>query len=281
MRRPKRSHCPEGQDFVVGRSGRLTPVHTPKLGARCTCGPCRGKRAWTPERSAARSAEYRARVAAGVQFGTHEPKDRADRWQPQHDALIRAMLGTADTTTIAEALTARFSWPRTTTSVRSRIKTLGLSRLAVRPRSRREVAHALGVSEELVLRWIEAGMLAGTPWRLGGGRRKDNISMAFSAADIERFLREHADLVHPERIRDRKLRALVEGLTRGRRALPLREAARLAGVPYANLMYWVKRGKVPSAYQVGGRFWRVPADALASLRAMPDQRTRAGRAVAS
>jgi excisionase family DNA binding protein len=187
------------------------------------------------------------------------------------------MLGTMDAATIAAKLSEQFPWPRTETAVKSRVKVLRLSLLVVRPMSRREVEHALGVSDDTIVAWIAQGLLVGTPWKLGGGQRKANISRAFTRAEVEAFVRTHPELVQVARIRDRGFRALVEGVTRGRRPLTIKEAARLANVEYGTLMYWCKHGKVPSAYQVDGRHWRISATDLPLLRSMPDQRTQAAQ----
>lgn len=214
-RRPRNSRCPEGQQFVMGGRGILVPVHTVKLGPACRCGPCRQDGRWTPEARAARSAEYRAKVAAGVQFGTRGTKRIASRWTPEQEQALAALLGTMDTAGIAGELTRRFSYPRTEIAVRERIKVLGLSRLTVRPWSRQEVARALGVSYERVRDWTRIGWLTGTPWRLGGGQRAAHISQTFSVADVERLLRARPDLVDVNRIRHSGLRTLVQGLSRG------------------------------------------------------------------
>jgi DNA-binding transcriptional MerR regulator len=252
-------------------------LHTPKLGSRCHCLGCCQRRWWTPERKAARSAEYRIKVAGGAQFGSHKPKRIACRWLPEHDTALGDLLGKGDVTWIAAELTRRFDWPRTEEAVRSRIKKLKLSRLTVRPWSCRELVRLLGVSDDTVRSWIVRGLLVGTPWRLGGGRRKGNVSQAFTRADVERFLRAHPGLVHPGRIRDAGLRALVEGVTRGRRPLTIPEAARLANVRVGTLRYWCKVGKVPTATQADGCHWRISAVDLALLRVMPDGRTREAR----
>lgn len=250
----------------MGSRRKLVPIHTPKLGAACKCGACRMARVWTPEAKAARSAEYRAKVAAGVRFGTTRPKAIACRWLPEHESALRAMLGTLDTETIAARLTERFGYPRTETAVRSRIKVLGLSRLAVRPWSKRELWRLLGLTEDRLDRYIERGMISGTPWKMGGGKRKGNRSPAFARADVERFIRTHPLCLTPSLIRDAGLRSLAESLTRGRPTLTVPEAARLAGVPYATLMSWCKSGRVPSAHQIDGRYWRIAHDDVAAIR---------------
>lgn len=249
----------------MGSRGKLVPVHTVKLGKDCRCGACRAARIWTPEARAARSADYRAKVAAGVRFGTTRPKSLACRWLPEHEAVLRDLLGTLDTETIAARLTERFGYPRTETAVRSRIKVLGLSRLTVRPWSKRELQRLLGLSEDTLDRYIALGMIAGTPWKLGGGKRKGNRSLAFMRADVERFIRAHPLCVQPVRIRDAGLRSLAESLTRGRPTLTAPEAARLIGMPYGTLMYWCRSGKVASARKIDGRYWRVSHDDVAGL----------------
>lgn len=214
MRRPRYSHCPEGQSFVPGRTGMLVPVHTPALGADCKCAPCRQQRIWTPERRAARSVAYRAKVAAGVQFGTRRPKSLASRWTPEQEQALVSLLGTMDTAGIAAELTRRFGYPRTVIAVRERIKVRKLSRLTVRPWSRQEVARALGVSIERVRGWVRRGWLSGTPWRLGGGQRPDHVSQVFAMADVERLVRERPGLVRPDRVRHAGLRTLLIGQSR-------------------------------------------------------------------
>lgn len=215
MKRPRRSRCPAEQQFVTGRSGRLTPVHTQSLGSACRCGPCRQSGRWTPEARAARSAEYRTKAAAGVTFGTRGPKRIASRWLPEHERALVDLLGRMDTAGIAAALTQQFGWPRTETAVRERIKVRKLSRLTVRPWSQREVAWQLGVGYERVRNWVRLGLLTGTPWKLGGGQRRAAISQVFSVADVERFLRAHPDLVRVFVIRHPVLRALMIALCRG------------------------------------------------------------------
>lgn len=265
--RPRYSRCPEGQEFVPGSKGKRVPVHTRKLGDRCRCGSCRTSRIWTPEARAQRSADYRAKVAAGIQFGSRGPKRIACRWTPEQDAALTALLGTMDTETLAAKLTERFVYPRTETAVRSRVKVLGLSRLSVRPWSKRETHRLLGITEDCLDRFIARGLIAGTPWKLGGGKRKGNRSVAFTRADLERFIREHPACVVPERIRDAGLRTLAASLTRGRKTLTVPEAARRLGMPYATLMYWCKSGRVPSAHQIDGRYWRIALDDVTRLRA--------------
>lgn len=264
-RRPRYSHCPEGQEFVPGRGGKLVPVHTRTLGDACRCGACRQRRIWTPERRAARSAEIKQQYADGRRQGRRRPAI-ACRWLPEHEHALREMLGTLDTETIAARLTERFGWPRTETAVRSRIKLLGLSRLAVRPWSKRELWRLLGLTEDTLDRYIKHGLIAGTPWKLGGGKRKGHRSVAFTRADVERFIRAHPLCVETGRIRDPGLRALARSLTRGRPALTVPEAARLIGMPYAQLMYWCKTGRVPSARQIDGRYWRVGYEDVARLQ---------------
>ena len=213
MKRPRYSRCPEGQDFVVGRSGRLVPIHTQKLGSACRCGPCRQAGKWTPEARAARSAAYKGRC-----LRPPGPQKIASRWTPEQEAALSALLGRGDTAWIAAELTRRFTYPRTVTAVRERIKVLGLSRLSVRPWSAREVAYQLGVSYERVQReWVRLGWLIGTPWHLGGGQRKAAVSQAFTVADVERLLRARPDVVQVEHVRHPGLRTLVIGLRRGRR----------------------------------------------------------------
>jgi len=181
-------------------------------------------------------------------------------------------LGQGDTAWLAEQLSEQFSVRRSTTAIRQRIKRLGLSRLTVRPLSQLEASRALGVSEELFSRWRHDGLIAGIPWHLGGGQRKGNVSQVFTRAQVESFLRAHPDRVHPERIRDRGFRALVYAVTRGRRALTRPEAARLSGMSAHMLDYWIKQGQVPDAYQIDGRFWRIPAADLPALRALAGRR---------
>lgn len=264
--RPRHSRCPEGQAFVPGRHGKLVPAHTPNLGADCRCLPCRGKRQaarWTPELRAARSAAY-----TGRSFRPRAPKRaKADVWTPQQDDALRALLGKGDRFWIAEQLTARFQCPRTATAVHVRIKKLGLSLLTVRPLSRFEVGRSLGVSDALAERWVHDGLLVGIPWHFGGGQRRGHVSQAFAREHVEAFLRAHVDQVAVGRIRDRGFRALAEALTRGAR-MPLRlaEAAKLAGVCQKTVRYWIDRGRVPGAYQVRGRFWRIPASEVPILR---------------
>lgn len=250
----------------MGAKRKLVPIHTPKLGAACKCGACRMARVWTPEAKASRSAEYRAKVEAGVRFGTTRPKQIACRWLPEHESVLRDLLGTLDTETIAARLTERFGYPRTETAVRSRIKVLGLSSLAVRPWSKRELWRLLGLTEDRLDRYIALGMIAGTSWKMGGGKRKGNRSVAFGRADVERFIRAHPLCLEPTRIRDAGLRSLAESLTRGRPTLSVPAAARLSGVPYATLMYWCKSGRVPSARQIDGRYWRIAHEDLAAIR---------------
>lgn len=264
--RPRRSRCPEGQAFVPSRHGKLVPAHTPSIGAACRCLHCHGKRQaarWTPEMRAARSAAYTGRT-----FTPRSPKRaKADVWTPQHDDALRALLGKGDRFWIAEQLTARFQCPRTDEAVQSRIKKLGLSRLAVRPLSRLEVGRALGVGDALAERWVREGLLVGIPWHFGGGKRKANVSQAFAREHVEAFLRAHVDQVAVDRIRDRGFRALAEALTRGSRMpLTLASAARLSGVCQKTVRYWIDRGRVPGAYQVRGRFWRIPSSEIPTLR---------------
>lgn len=214
VRRPRYSRCPEGQSFVPGTGGKLLPAHTPSLGARCRCASCRQAGRWTPEARAARSAEYRAKVADGVQFGTKGPKRIASRWLPEHEQTLVALLGTMDTASIADELTRRFGWPRTEIAVRERIKVRRLSRLTVRPWSQREVARVLGVGYEQVRGWVRRGWLTGTPWKLGGGQRPGAISQTFTVADIERLLRERPSLARVETVRHPSLRTLLMALSR-------------------------------------------------------------------
>jgi hypothetical protein len=209
-----RSRCPAGQHVAVSRNGKRFPVHTAKLGAACCCGACRSQRIWTPERRAGRSAEYRAKVAAGVQFGSRRPKAIASRWQPEQDQALAGLLGTMDTAGIAAELTRRFGYPRTETAVRERIKRRKLSRLSVRPWSQREVAWVLNVGYERIRAWVRRGWLTGTPWRLGGGQRKAAISQTFTVADVERFLRAHPTLAQPQTIRHAGLKTLALALSR-------------------------------------------------------------------
>lgn len=198
----------------MGARGKRVPIHTPGLKDACRCGPCRQAGRWTPEARAARSAEYRAKVAAGVQFGTRKPKRLASRWTPEQEQALVSLLGTMDTAGIAAELTRRFGWPRTVIAVRERIKVRKLSRLMVRPWSRQDVARQLGVSYERVRDWVRSGRLTGTPWHLGGGQRADHISHVFSVADVERLLRESPGLVPPAQIRHAGLKTLAVGLSR-------------------------------------------------------------------
>jgi hypothetical protein len=246
----------------MGAKGRLVPVHTPRLKDACRCGPCRQRTVWTPERRAAVSARQR-----GVKRPDRKRPSIACRWLPEHEHLLRELLGTVDTETIAACLTERFGWPRTEQAVRSRIKLLGLSRLTVRPWSKRELWRLLGLTEDRLDRYLALGMISGTPWKLGGGKRKGNRSVAFTRADVERFIRAHPACVVPSAIRDGGLRTLAESLMRGRPTLSIPEAARRIGMPYATLMYWCKTGRVPSAAQIDGRYWRVALDDVAALSA--------------
>jgi hypothetical protein len=209
MRRPRHSHCPEGQDFVTGKHGKLVPIHTPKLGGTCRCGPCRQRRLWTPERRAARSAAYKGRC-----LRPPGPQKIASRWTPDQEAALVSLLGTMDTAGIAAELTRRFGWPRTVTAVRERIKVRKLSRLTVRPWSQMEVARILGVGYERVRGWVRQGWLTGTPWHLGGGQRPDALSQAFTVADVERLLRARPGLVRLDQIRHGGLKTLAQGLHR-------------------------------------------------------------------
>lgn len=209
MRRPKRSHCPSGQQFVVGRLGKLTPVHTLGLDGGCRCSSCRQAGRWTPEARAARSAAYKGRC-----LRPPGPQNIASRWLPEHEHVLKSLLGTMDTAGIAAELTRRFGWPRTDTAVRERIKVKGWSRLMVRPWSRADVARALGVSYERVRDWVRAGRLTGTPWHLGGGQRKDHVSQVFAVSDVERFIRAYPELVRADQVRHPGLRTLALALSR-------------------------------------------------------------------
>lgn len=260
MSRPRYSHCPEGQQFVPGRHGKRVPIHTPKLGDACRCGSCRMARIWTPERRAAASERMRARPKM-----RRKSPSIACRWLPEQEQTLAALLGTMDTAGIAEELTRRFGWPRTEIAVRQRIKVLGLSRLTVRPWSKRELWRLLGLSEDTLDRYIDRGMLTGTPWTLGGGKQKGNRSLTFTRSDVERFIRAHPSCVEPTRIRDAALSALARSLTRGRPALTVREAAQASGLPYSKLMYWCRIGRIPSAHQIDGRFWRVSYEDVTHL----------------
>lgn len=210
-KRPRYSLCPRGQQFVPNRTGMLMPTHTPGLGDACKCASCRQRRLWTPERRAARSAAMQGR-----RIGPTTPRKIASRWTPAQERTLAALLGTMDTTGIAAELTRRFGYPRTVTAVRERIKVLGLSRLTVRPWSRLDVARQLGVGDGVVRGWVRLGWLTGTPWRLGGGRRPDHVSQAFTVADVERLIRLHPTLVSPSQVRHPGLRTLVLALSRRR-----------------------------------------------------------------
>lgn len=208
-RRPRYSHCPEGQQFVVGKRDKLVPIHTPALGDACRCAPCRQCLIWTPERRAAVSARVRGRKAP------HRKRPSiASRWLPEHEQALVALLGTMDTAGIAAELTRRFGWPRTETAVRERIKVRKLSRLTVRPWSQAEVAWQLGVGYERVRGWVRSGWLTGTPWKLGGGHAANKISQVFSVADVERLLRERPGLAPAEGIRHAGLKTLAVALSR-------------------------------------------------------------------
>lgn len=143
----------------------------------------------------------------------------ARRWLPEHERVLGELLGTMDTIEIAAELTRRFGYPRTNDAVRVRISVLGLSRLTVRPWSQLEVARILGIGYERIRGWVRCGWLTGTPWRLGGGQRRDNVSAAFTRADIERFFREHPGMVQPQQIQDSGLRTLAIGLGRRQEAI--------------------------------------------------------------
>ena len=280
--RPRISHCPPGQEFVRAHiTGKLKPIHTPRLKSRCHCAPCRARRIWTPERRAAAGERNRARAAGGFQFGARKDgrprRAKSDVWTPQQDAALDALLGQADTWTIAEILTERFGVARTHTAVVNRIKRRGLSLLVVRPWSRRELVRLLGVSDETLVEWIERGLLIGIAWRFGGGLKLDHVSAAYPRSAVERFVRAHPELLNADRVRDSGLRLLLRSLTRGRLTVSGAEASRRTGVPAHRVHNWCQEGRVPSAHKIGHQ-WRISLEDLPLLATLPDLRTRAARA---
>jgi hypothetical protein len=273
------------QEYEARPSGRRRPVHTPRLTASCACISCVRRRWWTPERRAARGEQIRAAYAAGTRrVGRDGNRKKVTFWQPQQDAALRELAGRYDSLTIAQILSERFGQPRTATAVTHRCKTLGISRMDIRPLTSSEVGRIFGgISRETVrVRFVKSGLLVGT-LRRGGphGMRM------FTRADLERLIREHPEAYDAATIRDPALRALAGATRRGRRLLPTSEVTRLTGIDNRTLAGWYAAGRVPTARKVHGVLpgatgaWLIEAGDLATVRAIRDGYAAGARARAA
>lgn len=274
------TEAPAGQEYGLDRIGRRVAAHTPRLKSACACKNCWAKRWWTPERRAARAADLRQQYADGRRQPRHDLNDvRAARWRAEEDAYLRSLVGRHDCLTIASLLTERFGYPRTEAAVTHRVRTLGISRMDVRPLSSSEVGRIFGISRETVrARFVNRGLLVGQ-LRRGGphGMRM------FARAELEQLVRDHPEAYNVEAIRDPALRALAEAVARGRRLLGSSEVRRLTGVDVRQLLRWYADGLVPSARRVAGvRFgrgggWLIEAADLAVIRQLDAERTERRR----
>lgn len=273
------------QEYAPDRRGYRRPIHTERL-ADCICTGCAQRRYWTPERKAARAEETRRQYADGRRvWSPNANLKRASHWQPEQDALLRELVGRCDIATLARRLTERFGVPRTESSVKHRIKRLGLFILDHRPYTTGEVARMLGMSRTNLLEtWVGTG-------RLHGERRRCGLHgmLTYSRGELDRFVREHAESLNATRIKDSRLKVLAQAAMRGRVGIGSREVAQLTGVPHQIQAELYSAGLVPSARRVrragGGRggLWLIDrADVeivgrLAADRAVEIERRRAER----
>ena len=276
--RPADSRCPAGQEFSRDRRGAMRPVHTPALRGACRCPACNQRRAWTSSRKREHKTRMRRWWAQeGARLRGRPRKRTGNEWTEEQIGALRELLGTMDLQAIADTLNRRFGTRRTDAAISDRLAILGISRWDTRPHSVPEVARMLGTSKDRVRGWIRSGALVGMPWRTTGWRKHGVIGQAFTDAHLERFVRDHLDLLRVDRIRNVRLRRLAEVATRGRRPLTPRQVAEHVGVLEDTMRTWLRAGRIPAAWKTPGGQWRVSAADLDAVKVCVESLRARGR----
>jgi hypothetical protein len=199
---------------------------------------------------------------------------RASHWQPEHDAMLRELVGRHDVPTVARLLTERTVVPRTVSAVKHRLKRLGVFILDHRPYTTGEVARMLGMSRTNLLEtWVGTGRLRGTRWQ--GGQHG---MLTYTRTEVEAFVREHAESLNVERIRDGGLKALAVAVLRGRAGLTTCRVTELTGVSHQTLAELYGAGLVPSARRVrrfgggAGGLWLIDRADVETVRRLAAER---------
>lgn len=224
------------------------PAHTG--GADCRCPSCRARRAY------ATSRPWRG-----------APAPPWDAWTREHEARLRALVGTVELPEIARRLTAEFAVPRTPDAVRVRCTRLGLSTWA-QAYSQADLTRLFGVGHRTITQyWVDGGHLEGRRWPGRGSAP----GWWFEVAAVERFVRACGWLYDWRRMPPgHPLTRLAEVAHQRDPWCRYQDLARYVGLSTAALDRWRARGLIPHrrrpSHCLGGQivvrghaFWAIRA----------------------
>lgn len=186
------------------------------------------------------------------------PRLKPRRWGVEEDEFLLANLGELSEADIAERL------GRSRNAVHLRwSRDMGLDAPSARDGfyTAHRVSKLIGCDVHAVCKWLDAGWLRG---RLLPFDRRTWIVVE---RDLKRFLIRPASwvLFHPERIADESKRRLVALAQErwGDEWLSCGQAAKMAGVGYADVNRLIRRGKIPGCVKWGN--WYIPKSSLVKV----------------
>jgi transcriptional regulator with XRE-family HTH domain len=183
-------------------------------------------------------------------------------WTEDHDAWMRAHVGTYPLPELAARLTAAFGVPRSPLAVYKWLRIHGESAQVVGLLTRTQIAALCGTSPPTVKRWVERGLLQPPPWAQSCGM------WAVPPAALHAFIDAHAVQLTVAAMPPSPFRDQAAAIWTRERWLDSRAAIRYAGVSQSTFCLWASSGALPAVrqYREGAGFaYMVRARDLAAF----------------